>query len=222
MIDLLVVDDEAAARESMTIILDAEPDLHVLGTAADGQQALDRIDRLHPHVVVMDLRMPGMDGLAASRALAGRPPRQPAVLALTTFATDTMAVEAIRAGAAGFCTKADPPAALAAAIRTVHHGDAVVSPAILKALLGRIVHTGPQRPLPAGLTPRELDVLHRVARGDTNTDIMRHLHISEATVRSHIAHLRTKLRARSRAELVVRAWEAGQIGARSAPEPPAG
>jgi len=212
MIDVLVVDDEAAARDSIAIILDAEADLRVLGTAADGRHALDLIGRLHPHVVVMDLRMPGMDGLAATQALGRRPPPQPAVLALTTFATDEMALEAVRAGAAGFCTKADPPGALADAVRTVHRGDAVVSPAVLKTLLRRIARHAPPAALPAGLTPRELEVLRLIARGDTNTDIIAALSISETTVRSHIAHLRAKLHVRTRAELVVRAWEAGLGG----------
>lgn len=209
MIDVLVADDESAARESIALILDAEDDLCVIGTASGGQQALDMSAKLHPDVVVMDLRMPGMDGIAATQALCNRARPHPAVLALTTFATDEMALGAIRAGAAGFCAKADPPAMLADAVRTVAAGDAVVSPRVLKALLGRLIAPASAPKLPAEMTPREIDVLLLVAQGEPNGTISKALSISDATVRSHVAHLRTKLGARTRAELVVRAWEAG-------------
>lgn len=190
------------------MILGAESDLEVVGTASDGHEALEMASTTRPDVVVMDLRMPGMDGLAATRRLVTGTPPVPAVLALTTFATDEVALDAIRAGAAGFCAKADPPEALAAAVRTVACGDAVVSPPVLRDLLERLVPPA-AAVSPGALSQREAEILGVVAEGASNYEIGRRLCISEATVRTHVQHLREKLSARSRAELVVRAFELG-------------
>ncbi|MHB8294733.1 MAG: response regulator [Acidimicrobiales bacterium] len=208
MTRVLIADDEEAVRRTISVILGAESDLEVVGSASDGKEALDMVDRTRPDVVVMDLRMPGMDGLAATRRLVTGPPPVPAVLALTTFATDEVALDAIRAGAAGFCAKADPPEVLAAAVRTVASGDAVVSPPVLRDLLERLVP--PPAPVPVRTcSQREAEILGVVAEGASNYEIGRRLYISEATVRTHVQHLREKLSARSRAELVVRAYELG-------------
>ncbi|PZS21661.1 MAG: DNA-binding response regulator [Acidimicrobiales bacterium] len=217
MIRVVIVDDESIVVESLAMILSCEEDLEVVGTAGDGAEALECVERVGPDVVVMDLKMPGMDGITATRHLVAGGRDHPTVLALTTLATEDLALDAIRAGAAGFCAKADPPGALAQAIRAVAKGDAVVSPIVLGALLNRLVRpTGPS-PAEAGpaevgrgaCTARERDVLVALSRGETNGQVAAGLFISEATVRTHIGHLRTKLGARNRAELVVRAWERG-------------
>jgi DNA-binding NarL/FixJ family response regulator len=208
-VSVLVVDDEPEVRESIEVILGAEPGLRVIGGAGDGEEALRVARHLRPDVVVMDLRMPVLDGVSATRRIQQELSPPPAVLALTTFATDEMALDAIRAGAGGFCSKADPPAALAEAVRTVARGESIVSPAVLRALLGRLVP--PEPAAPADCSARELEVLAIVAEGATNDEVALRLSISEATVRSHLAHLRLKLGARTRAELVVRAWELGLV-----------
>ncbi len=207
MIRVLVVDDEPEARDSIAVILGAEEDLEVVAVASDGAEAIERNRELRPDVVVMDLRMPGMDGVTATAELVRDPRHAPAVLALTTFASDDLALQAIRAGAAGFSCKGDSPDALAQAVRTVSGGDAIVSPGVLRGLLDRLV--GPVTAPPADCSPRELEVLAVVAEGATNGEIADRLYISETTVRTHVQHLRSKLGARSRAELVVRAQELG-------------
>jgi len=222
VIRVVIVDDESIVVEALAVILSCEEDLEVVGTAGDGAEALECVERVGPDVVVMDLKMPGMDGITATRHLVAGGRGHPTVLALTTLATEDLALDAIRAGAAGFCAKADPPGALAQAIRAVTKGDAVVSPIVLGALLNRLV--GPTGPSPAeagpakagpaevgkvACTARERDVLVALSRGENNDEVAARLFISEATVRTHIGHLRTKLGARSRTELVVRAWERG-------------
>jgi DNA-binding NarL/FixJ family response regulator len=203
---VVVVDDETMVQEAISIILDAEDDLEVVGTASNGEEVLARIDELLPDVVVMDLRLPGMGGVAATEALNARG-LPLSVLALTTFATDEAALDALRAGAAGFCAKADPPDALVRAVRAAANGESVVSPGVLRALLPRLSASKPR--LPASCTEREVEVLALVATGANNSEICSRLHISDATVRSHLYHLRSKLDARSRAELVVRAYQLG-------------
>ncbi|MHB8294960.1 MAG: response regulator transcription factor [Acidimicrobiales bacterium] len=209
MTAVIVVDDEPAMRESIATILGAEDDIDVVATAAGGEQALELLAGTRVDVMVMDLRMPGMDGEEATRRLLERPAPRPAVLVLTAFATDEAALSAIRAGASGFCAKTDRPEALADAVRVVARGDAVVSPAVLRALLERLAPHAPGAGLARDVTSRELAVLRLVAAGASNEEICQELLVAETTVRSHVAHLRTKLGARSRAELVVKAWEAG-------------
>jgi DNA-binding NarL/FixJ family response regulator len=206
MIRIVAVDDEAKVLEAITIILEAEDDFEVVGTAVDGEAAVQLARRLKPDVVVMDLRMPGMGGVAATEAL--RALDLPlSVLALTTFATEEAALEVLQAGAAGFCAKTDPPDALVRAVRAAGRGDSVVSPAVLRALLPRLL---PAKPVPpTNCTEREAEVLALVAKGANNPEICSQLHISDATVRSHLYHLRNKLDARTRAQLVVRAFELG-------------
>ncbi|MGC8514298.1 MAG: response regulator [Acidimicrobiales bacterium] len=219
---VVVADDEQIIRESIAAILDGEDDLEIVGTAASGQEAVALVDDTHPDVVVMDLRMPGLGGLQAIRILSGAPQPRPAVLALTTFATDEAALDAIRAGATGFCSKADPAHQLADAVRTVASGDAIVSPRVLRTLLQRLAPQPATPPAADDLTARETEILRLVAQGATNPEISRTLNISIATVRTHVAHLRAKLHARTRAELVVRAWERHLDSAKppSRPGPP--
>ncbi len=204
---VVVADDEQIVRESIAAILADEDDLAVVGIAASGEQAIAIVDDTHPDVVVMDLRMPGVGGLEAIKILSAAPEPRPALLALTTFATDDVALDAIRAGATGFCSKADPAHHLADAVRTVASGDAIVSPRILRTLLERLAPRPATPPDPDGLTRREMEILHLIAQGATNPEITEALNISDTTVRTHVTHLRRKLHARTRAELVVRAWE---------------
>ncbi len=207
MIRVVVVDDEPAVLECLSVLLNSEEDLEVVGTAADGAEALNCVDRVRTDVVLMDLKMPGMDGITATRRLTANEKYHPAVLALTTFATEELALAAIRSGAAGFCAKADHPEALGQAVRTVAKGDAVVSPTVLRTLLDRLVR--PVEATEVTCSPRELEVLAVVSEGATNAEVSDRLFISDATVRTHLRHLREKFGARNRAELVVRAWERG-------------
>lgn len=207
MIEVLVVDDELVARELITVILDTEDDVEVVASAASGNAAVQTVRRIEPDVVVMDLAMPGMDGVATTRELLKGPGPSPRVLALTTFATEDKALEAIKAGAGGFCSKSDRPEVIAQAVRTVARGEPAVSPQILQSLLHRL--TGPTAVLPGCCTTREVEVLRLVAAGSTNDEIADSLVVSKATVRTHVQHLRTKLQARSRAELVARAHHYG-------------
>lgn len=224
MIRIVLADDEPVVCETLGVILESEPDLEIVATAGDGAEAIRVVHSLQPDVVVMDLHMPGMDGLTAIRRLSGEPPPVPAILALTTFATDQTAIDAVRAGAGGFCAKADPPDTLINAVRAVAIGDAVVSPLVLGALLERLVaphapagHAGANASATgcgspdAGqeCSPREVELLAILAEGATNKEIAKRLFISEATVRTHLQHLRKKLGARSRTELLIRAYELG-------------
>ena len=206
-ISVVVADDEQIIRESIAAILADEDDLAVVGIAASGEEAVAMVGAARPDVVVMDLRMPGLGGLEAIKILCAGPEPRCAVLALTTFASDEAALDAIRAGATGFCSKADPANHLADAVRAVASGDAVVSPRVMRALLERLVPRRPSLQAPDGLTRREKEVVNLIARGATNPEIGETLNISIPTVRSHIAKARAKLAARTRAELVVRAWE---------------
>ncbi len=207
MIRVLVADDEETVRDSIAVILGAQDDIEVVALAADGREAVELSRSLSPDVVVMDLRMPGVDGVAATRMVVAEGRSTPAVLALTTYASDDSAIAAIRAGATGFCAKVDPSAALADAVRTVAAGDSIVSPGVLRALLGRLAGQEASGGIPC--SPRELEVLAVVAEGAGNAEIARRLFISEGTVRTHIEHLRDKLDAKTRAQLVVRAHQLG-------------
>jgi DNA-binding NarL/FixJ family response regulator len=206
---VIAVDDEQAARESISLILDFEDDIVMVGTAATGHEAVEAVELLQPDVAVMDLRMPRMDGIEATRHITTRPGNRTSVLALTTFATDDLAISAIRAGAAGFCSKADAALMLASAVRTVASGEAIVSPRVLRVLLHRLIPAVDQAD--EVCSAREMEVLRLVAEGLSNPEIADRLVISDATVRTHIQHLRLKLVAKSRAHLVVRAHELGLV-----------
>ena len=214
MIRVLVVDDQALVRGGFRMILEAQQDIEVVGEAEDGLHALERVAELEPDVVLMDIRMPRLDGLEATRRIAGSR-RAPHVLMLTTFDEDEYVYESLRAGASGFMFKDVRPEQLADAVRVVAGGDALLAPAITRRLIEQFVRRprpGVQRPHElAELTERELEVLRLVARGLSNAEIASSLFLSEATVKTHLTHILAKLRLRDRVQAVVLAYESGLI-----------
>ncbi|MFI7218254.1 response regulator [Micromonospora maritima] len=212
---VLLADDQPLLRTGFRMVLGVEDDLDIVGEAGDGVEAVELSRRLLPDVVLMDIRMPRMDGVAATRAIvdARLPVR---VLVLTTFELDEYVVGALRAGASGFLAKDVPAEDLVTAIRTVAAGEAVVAPRILRRLLDRFAEvlpdpvTAPPRVLDT-LTEREREVLVQVARGLSNAEIARELSVSETTVKTHVGHVLTKLRLRDRVQAVVLAYETGLV-----------
>ncbi len=216
-IRILVVDDQALLRTGFRMILGGEPDLVVVGEAEDGQRAIELAGRLAPDVVLMDIRMPTLDGLEATRRLtAGRTDEaRPRVIILTTFDLDEYVYEALRAGASGFLLKDSPPDQLIAAIRIVAAGDALIAPSVTRRLIAEFAaRPSPPAAAPSGLadlTPRELDVLRLVARGRSNAEIADELVVSATTVKSHVARILMKLDIRDRVQAVVLAYESGLV-----------
>jgi DNA-binding NarL/FixJ family response regulator len=224
MIRVVVADDQAVVRGGLRMILECEEDIEVAGEAADGRQALDLVRELHPDVVLMDIRMPALDGIEATRRLVAAGCRA-RVLVLTTYDLDENVYDALQAGAAGFLVKTDSPARLVDAVRVVASGEALLTPDVTRRLVDRFV-TGlrPNTPAPPALddlTPRELEVLRLVARGLSNAEIAQTLVVSEGTVKTHIARILAKLRLRDRVQIVVFAYECGMIepGGRPTPHP---
>jgi DNA-binding NarL/FixJ family response regulator len=219
MIRVLVADDQELVRTGIRRIVEAEPDLEVVGEAGDGAQAVELTERLEPHVVLMDIRMPGTDGLEAAAAIRAR--GGASVVVLTTFDLDEYVYRALRAGASGFLLKTSPADQLIHAIRAAAEGDAVLAPSVTR----RLVDTFAQQPdpavRPAGLdriTPRELDVLRMVARGLANSEIAADLVLAPATVKTHVAALLQKLGVRDRVQLVIAAYELGLVAPRATPD----
>jgi DNA-binding NarL/FixJ family response regulator len=214
MIRVVVADDQALVRGGFRLILQTQPDIEVVGEAADGREAVARTREQRPDVVLMDIRMPGMDGLEATRRLmtTQNPPR---VLMLTTFDLDEYVYDALRAGASGFLLKDVRPEQLADAVRAVAAGDTLLAPAITRRLVEQYLRRPPpgaRTPLGLGeLTDRELDVLRLVARGRSNQQIADTLFLGESTVKTHLTHLFAKLGLRDRAQAVVLAYETGLI-----------
>jgi DNA-binding NarL/FixJ family response regulator len=214
VIRVLVADDQALVRGGFRLILDLQEDIEVVGEASDGHAAIEQARSLRPDVILMDIRMPGLDGLEATRQLltAADPPH---VLMLTTFDLDQYVYDAMRMGASGFLLKDVRPEQLADAVRAVAAGDTLLAPTITRRLVEQYV----RRPPPgtrkperlAVLTQRELDVLRLIARGKSNAEIAAHLFLSETTVKTHITHLFTKLDLRDRAQAVVLAYETGLV-----------
>jgi DNA-binding NarL/FixJ family response regulator len=215
---IVVADDQRAVREALATVLDAEPGLHVVGLAADGDEAVELAHRFSPEVVLMDLRMPNMDGVVATRRLATELP-DVKVVVLTTFADDASILAALEAGALGFLTKDAGREQIALAVRSAAAGQAVLDPvaqaSLLRAASPPIAADTPPSsepaPLPDDLTPREADVLRAIAAGHSNAEIATELFISEVTVKSHINHLFAKIRARTRAEAVRYAYDHGLV-----------
>lgn len=215
-IRVLVVDDQALVRGSFRLLVETAEGCTVVGEAGDGLQAVALATRLRPDVVLMDVRMPELDGVAATRRICAEVPGV-RVLILTTFDLDEYVYGALRAGASGFLLKDAPPADLLAAIRVVAAGDALLAPGITRRMIARFTET--ERPLPTptlnAVTPREREVLLLVARGSSNQEIAEQLHLSAATVKTHIGRLLDKLSARDRAQLVIAAYESGLVNARN-------
>jgi len=211
-----LVDDQALVRVGLRALLAAEPDLEVVGEAADGREALHLVRRARPDVVVMDIRMPGMDGLEATRQIAADPELGSIrVLVLTTFEIDEYVFEALRAGAGGFLLKDAEPADLLHAIRVVAGGESLLSPRItrrvVEAFVARPAPSAPHASLLAELTEREREVVALVGMGLSNQEIAHKLFISPATARTHVSRAMSKLSARDRAQLVVFAYESGLV-----------
>jgi len=214
-IKVLVVDDERLVRTGFRVILDSQPDITVVGEADDGGAAVDEALRLMPDVVLMDIRMKAMDGLQATRKILARSARPPRVVMLTTFDYDEYVYEALKAGASAFLLKDSPPEQLSNAVRVVAAGDALLHPSITR----RLIEDFAQRPTPRSGTPpeladlseRELEVVRHLAKGLSNSEVASALHLSEATVKTHVAHILTKLGLRDRTQAVVMAYETGLI-----------
>jgi DNA-binding NarL/FixJ family response regulator len=209
-IRVLVADDRSMVRAGFRMLLAGEQDIEVVAEASNGLEAIDKTARFHPTVVLMDIRMPELDGLQATRRILADDGGA-RILILTTFDLDEYVYEALRAGASGFVLKDDPPEQLLTAIRTVAGGDALLSPAITKRVIEqftRIPHPRPPRQL-EDLTERELDVFRLIARGLSNAEIGRELYISDTTVKTHITHILQKLNVRDRVQAVVLAYETG-------------
>ena len=210
VVRVVLVDDQDLVRDGFTMIIDSQPDMAVVGVAADGAEATDVVRRTSPDVVLMDVRMPGVDGLAATRRLLAATDA-PKVLMLTTFDLDEYVAEALRLGASGFLLKDSPRAQLLAAIRRVVDGELVLAPAVLDRLVGSFVDRGvrPRDPRLERLTPREVEVLALVARGLSNAEIAEELFLGVTTVKSHVTRVLAKLGLRDRVQAVVFAHEAG-------------
>ncbi len=213
---MLLADDEALVRAGLRMLLETAGDLTVVAEAADGQEALDAVRHHHPDVVLMDIRMPRLDGLAAAAALhAGE--RPPAVVMLTTFDTDESVFRALESGATGFLLKDTPPQELLRAIRSAAAGDAMLSPAVTRRLIRRCTaedHTRGRQAALARLdvlTEREREVLVEIGHGHVNAQIAARLHMSEATVKSHITHMFDKLSTTNRVQLAIAAFRAGLV-----------
>jgi DNA-binding NarL/FixJ family response regulator len=218
VIRVLIADDEALIRAGFRVLVESAADLHVVGEASDGVQAVRQVRALAPDVVLMDIRMPVMHGLEATKVIldsgAAPPPR---ILVVTTFDEDEHVFEALRSGASGFVLKDTPPEKLLDAIRVVAAGDALLTPSVTRRLIAEFARS--PRPLPpadgqiAQLTGREREVLGQVARGLSNAEIAASLQVSVATVKTHVSRLLAKLAARDRAQLVVIAYETGVVSA---------
>ena len=209
-IRVLVADDQSMVRAGFRMLLSQEKDIEVVAEAGNGLEAVDKAARFEPSVVLMDIRMPELDGLEATRRILAADPAA-RILILTTFDLDEYVYEALSAGASGFVLKDDPPEQLIAAVRTVAAGDALLSPAVTKRVISRFTRTPSPVP-PAGLdglTERELDVFRLIARGLSNAEIGAQLFISETTVKSHVTHILQKLDIRDRVQAVVLAYRSG-------------
>jgi DNA-binding NarL/FixJ family response regulator len=211
---VLLADDEALVRTGLRMILESEPDIEVVGEAANGLEAVNAALRLHPDVVLMDIRMPALDGLEATRRLLNTGRRGLHVVVLTTFEVDEYVYEALRAGASGFLLKTSPVDQLLASIRAAVAGDSLLSPSVTRKLIEEFVRRSPAGGATVAvdsLTQREVEVLRLVAQGRSNSEIATTLFVSEATVKTHVAHILDKLELRDRVQAVVAAYESGVV-----------
>lgn len=214
MIDVLVVDDQAMVREGFSALLDADPGVRVVGVAGDGAEAVKLAAELQPDVVLMDVRMPQMDGLEAARRILGEDAPKSKVVMLTTFDLDEYVYEAIQAGASGFLLKDAPSAVLVDAVHVVAAGDALLAPSVTRRLIEDLA----RKPVNRGnrsldlLTDREKEVMREVAQGRSNREIADALFIAEQTVKTHVSRVLMKLNLRDRAQIVIAAYESGLVG----------
>ena len=215
-IRVMLVDDQRLVRSGFAMLVESQPDMHVVAEAADGLEAVDMLRRTPADVVLMDVRMPRLDGVETTRQIVASDPVGPRIIVLTTFDLDEYAFAALQAGASGFLLKDALPEELLRAIRTVHAGDAVVAPSTTKRLISRYVRRGTAAELPVAgvetLTEREREVWLAIARGLTNGEIADSLGISEATVKTHVGNVLAKTGMRDRVALVVLAYEVGVVG----------
>lgn len=212
-IRVVLVDDQQLVRAGLTMVVNAQPDMRVVGEAGDGEEAVALVARTPTDVVLMDVRMPRRDGISATAAITASP-TAPRIVMLTTYDLDEYLIAAIKAGASGFLLKDAPPDDLVGAIRTVHSGDAVIAPASTRRLIDHVAHLtevdeDPERF--GDLTEREREVLVLVARGLSNAEIARTLFLAETTVKTHVGRILTKLGARDRVQAVVTAYEGGLV-----------
>jgi DNA-binding NarL/FixJ family response regulator len=214
-VSVLIADDQALVRAGFRAILETQPDLNVVGEAIDGRDAVELARRRHPDVILMDIKMPDLDGLEATRRILADAQAATAVLILTTFDLDEYVYEALRAGASGFLLKDAPPEQLIAAIRVLAAGEALIAPAITKRLIEQFARaaprSGPSTAALEELTARELEVLVLIARGLSNREIASALVLSEATVKTHVKRILAKLDVRDRVHAVVLAYESGLV-----------
>ncbi|MGH3776215.1 MAG: response regulator [Pseudonocardiaceae bacterium] len=211
---VLIADDQALLRGSLRVLIETEPDLVVVGEAGTGTEAVEQVQAASPDVVLMDVRMPDMDGIEATQRITARE-HAPRILVLTTFDLDEYVYSALRAGASGFLLKDTPPAQLLDAVRVVASGEALLAPTVTRRLIAEFVRNPqparrPARTL-ASITDREREVLTLIARGLRNSEIEQHLHLSRGTVKTHIGHLLAKLDARDRVQLVIVGYETGLV-----------
>lgn len=213
-IHIVVADDERLVRAGLRMILQAEPHMEVTGEAEDGFEAIDAAERLKPDVILMDVRMPKLDGLEATRRIMASPAPTPRVIVLTTFDLDEYVFEALRVGASGYLLKDAPEVQLVAAVKAAFHGNAILAPSVTRRLIEEHVSSNPGARTPSGLdelTTREREVFELVARGHSNHQIAEELVVSEHTVKTHVAHILQKLGLRDRIQVVVAAYEWGVI-----------
>ena len=215
-ISILIVDDQALVRAGFRMILEIEPDLHVVGEASDGEQAVAQVAALHPDVVLMDVRMPGLDGIAATQRITADSCCQARVVMLTTFDMDEYVYEALQAGASGFLLKDVQPELLVTGIRAVHSGESLLAPTLTRRMIEsflarpRLVDAAQTASM---LTIREQEVLRLLARGRTNAEIASDLYVSETTVKTHVSRVLMKLGLRDRVQAVIYAYETGLVRA---------
>jgi DNA-binding NarL/FixJ family response regulator len=218
-IRVLIADDQSLVRAGFRLVLENHDDLEVVGEAANGNQAVHSVGRLEPDVVLMDIRMPELDGIAATRQITARHPTR--VLVLTTYDLDEYVYDALQAGASGFLLKDTPPPQLADGIRAVADGEALLAPTVTRRLIEEFARIGPARRTPPSaldeLTPRELEVLLLLARGMSNAEIAAALVLGDTTIKTHVAHVLSKLGLRDRVQAVVLAYESGLVTPRQSP-----
>ena len=209
---VLIADDDALARTALRTIFDAHDDVEVVAEARDGSEAVEHAGRLHPDVVLLDIRMPNLDGLEAARQILASSSNRARVIMLTTFDLDEYVYDALKAGASGFLRKDTPAERLLTFVRSAGDGDTLLDPAITRRLIERYARPTPRASGKlAELTPRELEVLTQVARGQSNTEIAAEMYLSEATVKTHVSRILSKLGLRDRVQAVVLAYEEGVV-----------